>query len=336
MALEKDSLTFENLGIVETDLPSISMVIIGRNEAKNLPNCIQSIREMEYPKDLYEVLYVDTDSCDGSPEIARSISVTVFEERSNLPTSGRARNRGWQEAKYDIVHFVDGDMTVDPFYLKQAVRYLKFDNVACVIGKLKELHSSHNFFSRIFEYPWKVKQTGFVDAPGAGGTFKKSVLQRVGGYKGNLLRGEEPELGFRLRDLGYRILMIDHVMGTHDYGIHTIGELCVHFQRIGRNFANVLLLPPSTSLAAERHSAQRSLIEGILAIFVLVGMAYFYLWHFIPVLPILLASYVLARYWQPARLRYLRISYFMLDYFFKPVVWFGMGKYLFTHWMQRR
>ena len=334
--MEGDRVLLEKVSKVEVELPGVSIVVIGRNEAGNLPKCIQSIREMEYPKNLYEVLYVDTGSCDGSPDIARSLSVIVSEVHNDLRTPGSARNRGWQEARYEIVHFVDGDMTVDPCYLKEAVKYLMFDNVACVIGKLIEEHSSHNLVSFIFEYPWKIRQAGFVDAPGAGGTFKKAVLQQVGGYRGNLMRGEEPELGMRLRDLGYRILMLEHPMGTHDYGIHNVRDLCTRFQEIGNNFASILLLPPSSSLAAERLSAQRSAIEGVLAASILVGLMSFRLWHLFPVFPILLALYVLTRYWQPARFRYSRISYFMLDYFLKPVVWFGMATYLFSRWMLHR
>jgi len=318
------------------ELPAVSVIVIGRNEAQNLPVTIQSIRLMNYPQDRLEVIYVDTDSTDGSAGVARSLGLKVYEEHSDFPSAAKARNRGWREAKYDIVHFVDGDMVVDPFYLEQAVKHLEQDHVACVIGQLWERHASNNIIAHILDYSWKVKELGSVNAPGAGGTFIKSILQEIGGYNSDLLRGEETELGFRLRELGYRILMIDHIMGTHDYGIHSVRGLCVRFYRIGHNFANVLLLPPSASLAAERRSAQRSAIEGIFAVFIFVGLACFRLWHIFPVLPILLASYVLARYWQPARLRYLRISYFMLDYFFKPVVWFGMAKKLFTQWILRR
>ena len=77
-------------------LPCVSVVIIGRNEAENLPACIQSIGEMDYLQDSLELMYVDTDSTDGSPDVARSLGVTVYKEHGNVPSPGRAHNRGWR------------------------------------------------------------------------------------------------------------------------------------------------------------------------------------------------------------------------------------------------
>jgi GT2 family glycosyltransferase len=285
---------------------------------------------MNYPQDRLEVIYVDTDSSDGSPDVARALGVMVYEEHSDFPSPGRARNRGWREARYEIVHFVDGDMTVDPEYLREAVRHLGQDHVACVIGRLRERRASHNLLTHILEYPWEVKQPGFVDAPGAGGTFLKSVLADVGGYNPYFLRGEESELGHRLRSHGHRILLLNQVMGTHDYNIRTPGQLWARYCSIGRSFAKVLQLSPSASMAAERRAARRHLVQGVLALLLLVGLLALGLWWAILLTPLLLSLYVVVRYWRPTQLRGLRIAYFMLEYFLKPAVWFGMAHFAIT------
>jgi len=305
-------------------LPCVSIVIIGRNEAKNLPSCIMSIREMEYPQDRYEIIYVDTDSADGSPAVARSLGIKVCEEHSDFPSPGRARNRGWREAKYDVVHFVDGDIVVDPHYLTTAVACLGGDGVACVIGRLQERNAADNLITRILEYPWKVRRPGDIDSPGAGGTFLKSALAEVGGYRFDLFRGEETELGARLRDRGYRVLLIDHSMGTHDYGIRHIGGLWGRYKNIGRSFAQVLRLKPSSSIAAERQAAMRTLVQGSLAIVGIAVVLLFGNWRIFLAAPVLLSLYIVVRYWQPRHLRRLRIAYFMMEYFFKPAIWTGM------------
>jgi len=313
--------------IEANDLPPVSVVIIGRNEAANLPACIHSVRKMNYPQDRLELIYVDTDSSDGSPDVARALGVTVYEEHSDFPSPGRARNRGWQEARHDIIHFVDGDMTVDAGYLREAVRHLGQSNVACVIGRLQERQASCNLLTQILEYPWKVKEPGFVDAPGAGGTFLKSVLADAGGYNPYLLKGEETELGYRLRSRGHRILLLDQVMGTHDYDIRTPRQLWARYCSMGRSFAKVLQLPSSASIAAERRAARRHLVQGGLALLLLVGLLALGLWWAVLLMPLLLALYVVVRYWRPTRLRGLRIAYFMLEYFLKPAVWFGMAQF---------
>jgi glycosyltransferase involved in cell wall biosynthesis len=303
------------------------MVIIGRNEAENLPACIRSIRDMDYPQDRLEVMYVDTDSTDGSPGVARSLGVTVFEEHSSFPSPGRARNRGWREANHDLVHFVDGDMTVEPSYLRAALRYLGQDRVVCVFGQLQERNARHNPISRVLQYPGQAKQPGYVHAPAAGGTFLKSALEEAGGYNPDLLRGEETEIGYRLSLRGYRILLIEQPMGTHDFGIRGIAGLWMRYRNAGRAFARILQLPDSPSLAAEKRAARRTLIQGLLAVPALLCVLLLGLWRLVLLVPPLLALYVLVRYWQPAEQREVRIGYFMLEYFFKPAIWAGMVQF---------
>ena len=122
--------------IEDRNLPSVSVVVIGRNEGRNLEACFRSVAEVNYPRHKLEVIYVDTGSSDGSVNIAKKFNVKVAEERSVFPTPGLARNRGMQEAKNEVIHFVDGDMTVEKTYLKKAVSILGKNNI--LIGGIGE------------------------------------------------------------------------------------------------------------------------------------------------------------------------------------------------------
>lgn len=317
------------------NLPFVSVVVIGRNEARNLPACIESIREMDYPQDLLEVIYVDTDSVDDSPDIARQYGAKVFEEHSDFPTPGLARNRGWREGKYEIIHFIDGDMMVAPSYLREAVKYLMHNGVVSVIGRLNLSKNSENLISRILHFVWEKKQTGYVSAPGAGGTFSKLALAKVGGYNPELLRGEETDLGYRLRQSGMRIMLIDEVMGTHDYDIRTPLGLWERFYNMGRSFAKILQLKPTESLTCEQRAARRVVFQGIIAMVDGMVLIFLKLWWVLVALPLLLAIYVVVRYWQPTKRRWKRIVYFLLEYFGKPVIWIGMIGYNLKYWKKR-
>ena len=313
-----------------TELPNVSIVIIGRNEARNIPTCIQSIREMDYPQDKLEIMYVDTDSNDGSPEVALTCGVTVHEEHSNFPSAGRARNRGWHEAKYNTVHFIDGDMTIAPQYLREAVLLIGKDGVAGVIGRLKERYADRNFIAHILEYPWAAREAGFVDAPGAGGTLLRTALAEVDGYNAEILRGQETELGYRLRQRGYKIILIDQTMGTHDYEVHNLVDLWKWYATKGRSFMRILRLPPSESIAGEQRAGHRAIQQFVLAILGSGGLLLSGLWWVFAFIPVLLSVYIVFRYWQPTRFRGLRIANFMCEYFFKPAIWVGMIKYEIT------
>jgi len=333
MAFLKCGRVWEGNTETRVTLPHVSVIIIGRNEARNLPACIQSIREMDYPQDRLELMYVDTDSTDGSPDVARSLGVTVYEEHSDLPSAGRARNRGWREAQYEIVHFVDGDMTVAPGYLKQAVRHLGNDGVVCVIGRLDEKRQHSNPIAATLHYTWRARQPGFVDAPGAGGTFLKSALDEIEGYNSNILRGEETDLGFRLRAAGYRMLMIEAVMGTHDYDIQTLGQLVKWLLRMGYSFGAVLGTPPQASLANDRARARNLLVQAVLLVIYLGLALAMRWWWMLPLWPLALVLFVIVRYWNldvPQR-RWAAIRYYGLVYLAKPIIIAGIVQY----WWQR-
>lgn len=67
------SIGFDNVKIFDSfeDLPKnrFSIVIPFRNEANNLPSLLQSIEKLQYPKELFEVLFVNDGSEDNSVEI---------------------------------------------------------------------------------------------------------------------------------------------------------------------------------------------------------------------------------------------------------------------------
>ncbi|ARV16171.1 glycosyltransferase family 2 protein [Polaribacter sp. SA4-12] len=61
--------------ILENNSTSFSVVIPFRNEAKNLPLLLESITELNYPKELVEFILVDDDSSDNSVEIIKKCQV---------------------------------------------------------------------------------------------------------------------------------------------------------------------------------------------------------------------------------------------------------------------
>ncbi|MCI2228951.1 glycosyltransferase [Polaribacter sp. MSW13] len=60
----------------KTETTSFSIVIPFRNEAKNLPNLLNSIAALNYPKELVEFLFVDDTSSDNSVEIINSFVIS--------------------------------------------------------------------------------------------------------------------------------------------------------------------------------------------------------------------------------------------------------------------
>ncbi|UCD05132.1 MAG: glycosyltransferase [candidate division WOR-3 bacterium] len=305
--------------------PYVSVVIIGKDEEKNLANCIRSVRDIEYPAERVEIIYVDNGSHDRSVAIARQQNINTVEERGQYPSPGLARNRGIREAKYDIIHFIDGDMTMDSGYLGKAVRFLDVDKIGCVIGDVQELGSESSFLSRVLNYPWASRKTGFVEAPGGGGTFRKSVLEAVEGYNPYVLKGQETEIGYRIREEGYRIYKIDHLMAMHDYGINRLDDLVKRSYRMGSSYGMIMTMPQVGSYADLTRRARSLFVQGMLltvviAMLIITGRLFLLL-----AVPLVICLYVLLRHWREiVSARDARAyAYYLLMQFNKPVVLCG-------------
>ena len=100
----------------------ISVIICTYNRAKYIYDVLQSIALNDYPKSEYEIVLVNNNSTDNTEaEIARFASVypdvqlrTFVETNQGVAYS---RNRGTEEAKGNILIFVDDDATVNREYI---------------------------------------------------------------------------------------------------------------------------------------------------------------------------------------------------------------------------
>jgi glycosyltransferase involved in cell wall biosynthesis len=93
-------------------MPKASVIICTKNEAEGLQKVLENM-----PKD-YEIIVVDS-SDDETPQVAENYGVIVIpEQRSG---KGRAMKTGVENAKCDVVVFMDGDGTDDPRFLDQVV-----------------------------------------------------------------------------------------------------------------------------------------------------------------------------------------------------------------------
>jgi glycosyltransferase involved in cell wall biosynthesis len=75
-----------------SEVGDVGVVAIGRNEGERLRRCLASVLGRGAP-----VVYVDSQSTDGSTSLARSMGADVVELDMSLPFSAaRARNEGFE------------------------------------------------------------------------------------------------------------------------------------------------------------------------------------------------------------------------------------------------
>lgn len=230
-----------------SELPAVSVVIIGLNVEQYLSNCIRAVMNSDYPKDKMEVIYVDSGSSDNSVAIARSVkNVKIIELNASKPSAAMGRNAGFRIASHNIIQFVDADSYLNRDWLKNAVPYLK-DKTAAVAGVLNERFPQRNVFHRMANLEWNLHDakngwtTSDSEAKSFGGNvlILKEALQAANGYDESLPAGEDPDLSYRIRQLGYKILRLNQPMASHDINLTNFSQFFRRTKRSGYAYARL-------------------------------------------------------------------------------------------------
>lgn len=217
---------------------TVGVVIIGRNEGERLRTCLSSI-----VKEYCKIVYVDSGSTDTSVTMAREMGAIVVELGMHQPfTAARARNAGFSrllEIAPDLhfVQFVDGDCEVVDGWLLKAHEFLQENlNVAVVCGRRKERFPERSIYNRLCDFEWDTP-IGEAKACGGDALVRINAYQQVGGFRDDLIAGEEPELCVRLRQKGWKVWRLDHEMTLHDAAMTTFFQWWKRSTRAGHAFA---------------------------------------------------------------------------------------------------
>ena len=143
-------------------------------------------------------------------------------------TAARARNAGLPAtcrngARSSYVQFVDGDCELIEGWARTCSLLSGF---ACrtwrCVGRLRERYPERSIYNWLCDREW--------EASGRGARLRRDrddarrALAAVGGFRDDLIAGEEPELCVRLRAAGWRIWRLDDDMALHDAAMTRFGQ----------------------------------------------------------------------------------------------------------------
>ena len=253
----------------------IGVVAIGRNEGERLRACLQSFGAATLP-----IVYVDSGSSDGSPEMARTLGADVVALDLSIPfTAARARNIGFERLRQmapeiEFVQFVDGDCQIASDWLQKADAYLNENaKVAIVCGRRRERHPEQSIYNRLCDIEWDTP-VGEAGACGGDALMRVSAFLESGGYNPEMIAGEEPEFCVRLRGAGWKIFRLDAEMTLHDAAMTRFRQWWKRAVRCGFAYALGAHLhgkSPEKHWVRER---RRLLLWGFLFPFVLLAAAW--------------------------------------------------------------
>ena len=225
--------------IVQDYFPSVTFLLPGWNESKNIATTIKSIQDLNYPKDKIEIFYLDNNSTDNTKEIVESFmykkDINTGEILEDLDTrikyifeskqgKHHAMNTGLSQVKTDLVACLDVDSTLHVNAMSIAAQYFKDDNISA-LASCMQLRDVRTIWQRAqaVEYMLSIfwrKAYSAIDAiqvmPGPFSVFRKRVFDELGEYK-SAHNAEDFEMTLRLHKNHYRIA------NAHKAYVYTVG-----------------------------------------------------------------------------------------------------------------
>ena len=240
----------------------VDAVVIGRNEGARLRACLASLRGR-----VRRLVYVDSGSTDGSADLARDLGAEVVALNLTVPfTAARARNAGLAvlaDDPPDFVQLVDGDCEVDPGWIAAALRaFAVHPGTVVICGRRRERFPKASVYNALADREWDTP-VGQARACGGDALMRYGAVMAVGGYRADLIAGEEPELCVRLRAAGGAVWRIDAEMTLHDAALRRFSQWWRRSVRAGHAFAEGAALHGA---GPDRHwvaETRRAVIWGI-------------------------------------------------------------------------
>jgi len=170
---------------------------------------VESLLELNYPKENLELILVNNASTDRTVEILSEFSrkFEVLYEKKRGPAS--SRNKGILAATNEIIAFTDSDCVVDKDWLQHMVCPLEDDHTGIVGGKIlskrpcngveefgEQIHN-HNDAINTFRPPYVISMNW---------ASRLSVLEEVGLFDENFIRCEDIDLSYRVFQSGYKFV----------------------------------------------------------------------------------------------------------------------------------
>lgn len=198
--------------------PPVSVCIPTYNDESTIRASLDALVNLDYPT--YEVIIIDS-SDDKTPEIIKEYSDQdssirlIRQEKNGI---GAARDRGLNEAKYDIIAYTDADAKVEKSWLSQLVPPLKDPDVGATTGRtIYETNETCTSWLRKVNIDLRnrYRKNSTRLAAGPSCAFRREVLEEVGGFDHNWPFAEDSLASSEIISRGYEIRYVSDAKVHH-------------------------------------------------------------------------------------------------------------------------
>ena len=249
-----------------TSSPIVSIIVPTYNRAPSLRRALDSVSKVTYPHQQFEVVIVDNNSNDNTPQVAKELEdtgLTVRYVKESRLSFTVARHTGASTARGKILTYIDDDVVVEPDWLSHVVQVFQDDESVGIVGgrivpiyeadppKWLDINSDLVGWLSLLDLGPEVQESPVAFGPNF--SVRKDVLDQVGGFPADTI-GVEAEarpgvvekiyvgngdvgLCKKVKDAGYKVMyspalvhhMIPPVRLTKQWWKSRFaGEACVH------------------------------------------------------------------------------------------------------------
>ncbi len=197
-------------------LPKVSLIISAYNEESKIAGCLDSLKRVDYPKHLFEVLVVNDGSTDGTASVVKPyVDSGAVRLIDNAVNKGKAAclNQGIEHASGTYIACMDADSFVDADIFMKTLPYFKEKGVGAVTVSVK-VKNTNTLLQKVVELEYILGLSLFLKVfsrcncvyvtPGPFSIYRSSLLAEIGGFDAKNIT-EDLEIAYRIRQAGYSV-----------------------------------------------------------------------------------------------------------------------------------
>lgn len=198
-----------------------SVIVPVYNSKKTLAICLAAIQKQIDNRT--EIIVVDDCSTQkGIKETAEKFTHRFFRLNENVG-AGRVRNFGAQKAKGEWLIFIDSDVVVSGNFFKEVAGKLRhLPKNTCLQGvygwrtPIKNIYSQYKNLYYYYNFFYRIKKEKYSYLSSHCFILRREIFKEMGGFNRQIKTVmEDADLGFRLFQKNYVIILDDKLLVTH-------------------------------------------------------------------------------------------------------------------------
>ena len=198
---------------------NVSVIIPIYNQEDNIKECALALLNQTYPRDQYELLFIDNGSTDKTSEILASldIPITKYTDKKN---SYAARNYGLSIAKGKVIAFIDGDCIACPGWIEEGLKALNSLGSNLIGGKIIFSYNSPICTSQLLDSIIHLQNFDNVKYRNASVTAnlfaEKEIFSKIGNFPEGTKSGADIRFTAYAASKGYKISYSERALIHHE------------------------------------------------------------------------------------------------------------------------